>query len=60
MFKKVRRSDEGQRATDDPQEGSAEASDTATSTKDEKGQQRSDLGGQTSEKKAASPGPSGA
>jgi len=58
VVKKVRRQDEGQRETDAPQEVSEKASDIVSSTKDENGEQSSDLGRQASEKKAASPGPS--
>ncbi len=60
MGKKIRRQDEGERATDEPQKGSQEASVIASGTEDEKGDERSDLDGQVSEKKAASPGPSAA
>ena len=60
MVKKIRREDESERATDEPQRGSKEASDVASDTGDEKGEERSDPDGQVSEKKAASPGPSGA
>ena len=60
MLKKIRRQDEGERATDEPQGRSEEASDVPSGAEDEKGTERSDPDGQVSEKKAASPGPSGA
>jgi ferredoxin len=60
MVKKIRRPDEGERATDESQGGSEEASDIASGTEDEKGEQRFDPDGQVSEKKAASSCPSGA
>jgi hypothetical protein len=60
VVKKIRRPDEGERATDEPQGGLEEASDIASGTEYEKGEQRSDPDGRVSEKKAASPGPYGA
>ena len=60
MLKKIRRQDEGERATDEPQGRSEEAYDVPSGAEDEKGTERSDPDGQVSKKKAASPGPSGA
>ena len=60
MVKKIRRPDEGERATNESQGGSEKASDIASGTEDEKGEQRFDPDGQVSEKKAASFGASGA
>ena len=60
MVKKIRREDESERATDELQGRSEEVADAPSGTEDEKVEERSDPDERVSEKKAASPGPSGA
>ena len=60
MVKKIRREDESERATREPRgRSSEEVPDTPSGTEDEKVEERSDPDEHFSEKKAASPGPSG-
>lgn len=60
MAKKIRGKDESERATDEPRGGLEEVADAPDGSEDEKVEQRSDREGRFDEKKAASPGPSGA
>jgi hypothetical protein len=60
VVKKMRREDESGRATDEPWGRSEEVADASSGTEDEKVEERPTPDERISEKKAASPGPSGA
>ena len=60
MVKQIRREDESERAADELQRRWEEVADAPSGTEDEKLEERSDPKESVSEKKATSPGPSGA